>query len=175
MSTYSVYSIKIDNSLSFTPGPTAGYVLAIAADGSTYWSLGGFGATGPAGANGATGANGTNGATGPTGPAGSSVTQTFVNLTDGTTISWTYSVSAQTKVTLGGNRTLSIIGATSGDQGLIIITQDGTGGRRIDNWPSTSKFPSGTYSFATQSSSTDLYSFVYDGVNFYWNWNRNFI
>ena len=38
MATYSVYKLKIDDSLYFTPGPTAGYVLAIAADGSTYWT-----------------------------------------------------------------------------------------------------------------------------------------
>jgi uncharacterized delta-60 repeat protein len=37
MSTYSVYDIKIDNKLTFTPGPTAGYVLSINEDGSTSW------------------------------------------------------------------------------------------------------------------------------------------
>ena len=36
--TYSVYSIKVDNSISFTPGPTAGYVLSINTDGSTFWA-----------------------------------------------------------------------------------------------------------------------------------------
>ena len=41
MSTYSVYNIKIDNQLSFTPGATAGHVLAIGADGNTYWTVGG--------------------------------------------------------------------------------------------------------------------------------------
>lgn len=35
--TYSVYNINIDNSLSFTPGATAGNVLAINSDGSTSW------------------------------------------------------------------------------------------------------------------------------------------
>lgn len=35
--TYSVYNINIDNQLSFTPGPTAGNVLAIDANGSTSW------------------------------------------------------------------------------------------------------------------------------------------
>ena len=43
MSTYSVYNIKIDNQLSFTPGATAGHVLAIGADGNTYWTVGGSG------------------------------------------------------------------------------------------------------------------------------------
>jgi hypothetical protein len=37
MSTYSVYNIHIDNNLSFTPGPTAGSVLAIDENGSTSW------------------------------------------------------------------------------------------------------------------------------------------
>ena len=35
MSTYSVYNIKVDNKLSFTPGATAGSVLSIDADGNT--------------------------------------------------------------------------------------------------------------------------------------------
>jgi hypothetical protein len=37
MSTYSVYNIHIDNNLSFTPGATAGSVLAIDANGNTSW------------------------------------------------------------------------------------------------------------------------------------------
>jgi hypothetical protein len=43
MSTYSVYNIKIDNNLSFPSGVTAGYVLAINSNGSTYWAAGGAG------------------------------------------------------------------------------------------------------------------------------------
>lgn len=43
MSTYSVYNIKIDNNLSFTPGATAGYVLAIDSNGNTYWAPAGSG------------------------------------------------------------------------------------------------------------------------------------
>lgn len=41
--TYSVYNIKVDNGLYFNPGPTAGYVLGINADGSTSWVQGGSG------------------------------------------------------------------------------------------------------------------------------------
>jgi len=47
MSTYSVYNIKIDNELRFTPGVTAGYVLAINADGTTEWVAPGGGTGGP--------------------------------------------------------------------------------------------------------------------------------
>ena len=35
--TYSVYNIKVDNELTFTPGPTAGSVLSINEDGTTEW------------------------------------------------------------------------------------------------------------------------------------------
>ena len=77
--TYSVYNIKVDNGVYFTPGPTAGYVLAINTDGSTYWTggLAGGGSTGPTGPQGptgpagATGPQGEQGIQGPTGPAGS--------------------------------------------------------------------------------------------------------
>lgn len=37
MATYSVYNIHIEGELTFTPGPTAGSVLAIDSDGKTYW------------------------------------------------------------------------------------------------------------------------------------------
>lgn len=64
--TFSVYNIKVDNSLSFTPGPTAGYVLAIDANGSTYW------ASAPTGSGGSGGASGTSGSSGSSGTSGSS-------------------------------------------------------------------------------------------------------
>lgn len=176
--TYSVYNIKVDNSLSFTPGPTAGYVLAIAADGSTYWTTGGFGATGatgPAGSNGSTGATGPQGATGAAGSGSGGITQSFVTLTDGSTITWTYAANANAKVTINStSRTLSIVGATSGDTGNIIVTQGSTGSYRIDTFPTTSKFVAGTWSFSTTGTASDIYSFLYDGTTYYWNISRNF-
>lgn len=57
--TYSVYNIKVDNELSFTPGPTAGYVLGIKADGTTEWIQGGGG--GGSGTSGSSGSSGTSG------------------------------------------------------------------------------------------------------------------
>lgn len=65
--TYSVYNIKVDNQLSFTPGPTAGNVLAIDANGNTSWvpqsggSGGGSGTSGTSGSSGTSGVNGLNG------------------------------------------------------------------------------------------------------------------
>jgi hypothetical protein len=75
--TYSVYDIKIDNSLAFTAGPTAGWVLAIESDGSTTWSEGGFGATGATGATGPEGPIGPEGPTGATGATGSLTQELF--------------------------------------------------------------------------------------------------
>lgn len=244
--TYSVYNIKVDNGVYFTPGPTAGYVLAINTDGSTYWSqpgspdAGATGATGPQGIQGPTGpagSNGTNGATGATGASG--VTQSlfevyltagatatslttesnwstgatysgtvitgtyqgqkyysgqymyeavddntwvryeldrktpFQTLTDAATITWNYSLGYNAKVTLGGNRSLSITGATNGDYGTLIVTQGPAGGYRI-NFGSNDKFASATYSFSTTGTQSDIFTWVYDGTNYYWNFNKNF-
>ena len=72
--TYSVYNIKVDNELSFTPGPTAGYVLGIKADGTTEWIQGGGGGgSGTSGTSGSSGSAGTSGSSGTSG-AGSSGT-----------------------------------------------------------------------------------------------------
>jgi hypothetical protein len=195
MSTYSVFDIKVDNSLSFTPGPTAGYVLTIAGDGSTYWDVGGstpgpVGATGatgpqgdpgiqgPVGATGATGPQGDPGiqgpagATGATGPSGAGP-KSFLTLSDASTISWDYTTGYNAKVTLGGNRSLSITGATNGDYGTLFIIQDGSTQRRID-FGASDKFASATYSFSSGTASVDIYTFVYDGTNYYWNFNNKF-
>jgi hypothetical protein len=72
MATYSVYNIKVDNKLSFTPGPTAGYVLAINSNGDTYWAAGGAGGSGTSGSSGSSGSSGVNGANGSSGSSGSS-------------------------------------------------------------------------------------------------------
>jgi hypothetical protein len=98
---------------------------------------------------------------------------TFINLVDISTISWDYSSGINAKVTLGGNRNLSITGATNGDYGTLIITQDGNTPRRI-NFGVNDNFASATYSFSSGTSSVDIYTFVYDGSQFYWNFNKNF-
>lgn len=249
MSTYSVYDIKIDNSLAFTPGPTAGWVLAIDAAGDTYWSAPGSpdaGATGPtgptgpqgaAGPTGPTGAAGSNGATGATGASG--VTQSlfevylsagttaswlteesnwptgatyggtaiagtyqgqkyysgdfmyeakadnewvryeldrktpFLTLTDAATIAWNYKLGYNAKVTLTGTaRLISITNASDGDYGTLFITQDSVTASRI-NFGANDKFASATYSFSG-TASTDIFTWVYDGTNFYWNYNQDF-
>lgn len=170
MSTYSVYNIKVDNSLSFTPGPTAGYVLGIAADGSTFWTTGGFGATGSTGPQGPTGSTGATGSTGTF-----AYSSTPLQLTDGATISWAFTYSVNAYVTLNGNRSLTINGATYGDYGTLRVIQNATGSNRINTWPTNSKFPSGTYSFSTTGNAYDIFSFYLDSSgNYNWVFNKTF-
>jgi hypothetical protein len=97
--------------------------------------------------------------------------KTFLTLTDGATINWTYSIAYNAKVTIAGSRTLSIVGATNGDYGTLVVIQDGTGGRRLNL---TGKFPGGTYSFTSTANAQDIFTWVYDGVTYYWNYNKNF-
>jgi hypothetical protein len=69
---------------------------------------------------------------------------TIVALTDGATITPDFAASNNFSVTLGGNRTLANpTNLTAGQSGVIVVTQDGTGGRTLafgSNW----KFPGGT-------------------------------
>lgn len=97
----------------------------------------------------------------------------FITLTDQSTITWNYSNGMNAKVTLGGNRSLNITGATNGDYGTLFVIQDGSVQRRID-FGANDNFASATYSFSSGTSSVDIYTFVYDGSQFYWNFNKNF-
>jgi hypothetical protein len=84
--------------------------------------------------------------------AGVNVAQSFtaaqrgsiVALTDGATITPDFAAGNNFSVTLGGSRTLANpTNQTAGQSGVIVVTQDGTGGRTLafgSNW----KFPGGT-------------------------------
>jgi hypothetical protein len=69
---------------------------------------------------------------------------TVVTLTDGATITPDFAAGNNFSVTLGGSRTLANpTNLTAGQSGVIVVTQDGTGGRTLafgSNW----KFPGGT-------------------------------
>ena len=68
----------------------------------------------------------------------------IVALTDGATITPDFAAGNNFSVTLGGSRTLANpTNQTAGQSGVIVVTQDGTGGRTLafgSNW----KFPGGT-------------------------------
>lgn len=81
-------------------------------------------------------------------------------LTDGATITPDFAAGNNFSVTLGGNRTLANpTNLTAGQSGVIVVTQDGTGGRTLafgSNW----KFPGGTAPvLTTTASAVDVISY----------------
>ena len=140
----------------------------------TSGTSGSSGSSGTSGVSGSSGSSGTSGQNGSSGTSGSFSTKPFTTLTDAATISWTYSISYNAKIQLTGqNRSLNIIGATNGDYGTLLITQDSITASRI-NFGANDKFANGTYSFSG-TASTDIFTFVYDGTNYYWNFNKRFL
>lgn len=102
--------------------------------------------------------------------------QQVQNLTDAATVSWNYGNGYNTTVTLAGNRTLAITNIPNGSYGTIKIVQDSTGGRTL-TLPSGSKVVNGgagTLTLTTAANSTDVASFYYDGVNYFWTISLNF-
>jgi hypothetical protein len=85
---------------------------------------------------------------------------TIVALTDGATITPDFAAGNNFSVTLGGNRTLANpTNLTAGQSGVIVVTQDATGGRTLafgSNW----KFPGGTApTLTTAASSVDVIAY----------------
>jgi hypothetical protein len=85
-----------------------------------------------------------------------------VSLTDGATITPDFNTGLNFKVTIAGNRSLANpTNAKSGQSGIIVITQDGTGSRTLTygtNW----KFPGGASSggvLSTAAGSVDVIAY----------------
>jgi hypothetical protein len=99
----------------------------------------------------------------------------FATLTDGATITWATGGApiSQAKVTLGGNRTLSITGAINGSSGTIVVTQDGTGSRTLA-LPAGSKSIGGSLTLSTAANAIDVLAWVYDGATYYWTIGKAF-
>jgi hypothetical protein len=101
--------------------------------------------------------------------------QAFSTLTDGATVTWPAS-SPNAEVTLGGNRTLLITGATNGWSGTLIAKQDATGGRSL-TLPSHSYVNSagaGAITLTATANAQDELTVSYDGTNFYWDYAKNY-
>lgn len=102
----------------------------------------------------------------------------FVVLTDAAAVVWalTGKPLVNAKVTLGGNRTLSITGAENGARGRLIVIQDGTGSRTL-TLPAGSKVINGGAGLITLSSGIgdiDILDFTYDGTSFFWTYGLDF-
>src|ERR1035437_5263584 len=94
--------------------------------------LEGLSGNGPTGSSGTSGTSGTSGISGATG-SGIGI-KSFQTLTQGAGISWDYTLGYNASVLLTTSTGITITGATNGDYGTLKVTQDSTGGRRI-NFP----------------------------------------
>jgi hypothetical protein len=93
----------------------------------------------------------------------------FVTLPAGANASWTVKDNYNASWNIGaGSVTLSIT-ASSGDSGTLVVTTT-TGSI---TWPANSNWPDATEPTLT-ANGTDIFSFLYDGTNYYWTFGQNF-
>jgi len=99
-----------------------------------------------------------------------------VALTDGATIAWNVNNGNISTVTLGGNRTLAISNAVSGQHYKLIVKQDATGGRGL-TLPSGSETPNGgagTIALSTAPNAKDILNVFYVAGVYYINKDPNY-
>jgi hypothetical protein len=109
----------------------------------------------------------------------SGTTTALSTLTDAATVAWDYSTQGtEAKVTLGGNRTLSISNLPSGRVVYLTLAviQDATGSRTL-TLPSGTKVisgGSGAVTLTTAASATDILSFRWNGTTLFCTYGKNY-
>ena len=99
----------------------------------------------------------------------SKINITQLTLTDAATVSWNLNNGSNSKITLGGNRTLAISNVAVGDTGTILVKQ-GSGTSHTLSLPAGSLIIGGaTYTTTTTSNGVDVLGFYYDGTNYFWS------
>lgn len=87
--------------------------------------------------------------------------------TDASTVTFDLDASNLHTVTLGGNRTLALSNADTGQVFVIRLVQDGTGSRTV-TWFSTIKWPAGTApTLSTAINKVDVFGFICTGSGTY--------
>ena len=95
------------------------------------------------------------------------IKQNLVTATDGATVTFDLDTSNVFSVTLGGNRTLAVSNADTGQCFVLRLVQDGTGSRTV-TWFNTIKWTDGTEpSLSTDANAVDLFGFICTGSNQY--------
>lgn len=104
----------------------------------------------------------------------SSFYATFQTLEDAASVKWNLLNGYNAKVTLEGNRALSITNASSGMSGLLIVKQDATGNRTLTLPSGSIILGGGTLTLSTAANAVDILTFVYDGTNYYWSLGKGY-
>ena len=93
--------------------------------------------------------------------------KTLSTASDAATVTFNLETSHVFTVTLGGNRTLALSNATVGEAFVILLKQDGTGGRTV-TWFSGISWASGvTPVLTTTASKTDIFGFICTAAGIY--------
>jgi hypothetical protein len=104
---------------------------------------------------------------------------TLSTLTDGATVTWDYSTQGtEAKVTLAGNRTLSITNLPAGEVVYLTleVIQDATGSRTL-TLPASTKViggGAGAITLTTTGGATDLLTFRWNGTTLFANLGTNY-
>jgi hypothetical protein len=104
------------------------------------------------------------------------LTNVFQTLVSSTSINMNVNNGKNATLVLAHNATLTLSNLSSGDQGSIIITQDGVGNRTISLSP-TPKIKdngAGTIALSTGSTDVDIIKYIYDGSNLFAKVDLNF-
>lgn len=91
---------------------------------------------------------------------------TIVADTDGATITFDMSSGNLHAVTLGGNRTLAVSNVST-NQCFVIILKQGSGGQTVTWWSGIKWVGASAPTLTTTASRWDIFSFIYDGTNYY--------
>ena len=94
--------------------------------------------------------------------------QTPATLTPASSVTWNVGTNHNAKITLNRDVTLSLTGAQPGDSGTLVVTQDGTGNRKLTLNSSYYK-EGGNISLSVLPNSIDILGWYYDGTKYYWN------
>lgn len=97
-----------------------------------------------------------------------------VVLTDGTTITWDFSLGNLAQVTIAGNRTLVINNLPNNTPGMITVIQDTTGSRTLT--VSGIKEGGGSWALSTAANTVDKIGFLKEstGIISWWAPAKNF-
>jgi hypothetical protein len=88
--------------------------------------------------------------------------------TDGATVTFDLSSANKHKVTLGGNRTLAVSGATTNTVFMVILTQDGTGSRTVTWWSGITWTGGSAPVLTTTAAKSDAFVFLCTGAGTYY-------
>ena len=96
------------------------------------------------------------------------INQQALSISSGS-LSWSLTSGANASVTLNQNvTTFTLSNFTTGDSGVLVVKQDGTGGRTMVLPANSQVVGGGTYTPTSAANSNDVLGVYFDGTYYYW-------